>query len=698
MSLPLVLIPTLALVLIVAGTLCSARKSSSPRGAELAWLVIPVAVLLGSIVFCGLGLYEGGPLGLLALCAASLVCAAVSVSRRRIDAGLEQIGSSRVRIALVAVPVLACVLLGFFALELPYNENPLGIAPSFALIQCTIIALALLALFFVFQRRGVGLVLGTALCWLIGVAQFFVASFKGTAILPNDLYALGTAAAVSGSYVYSVGDQVLYGLSCVVLAAAAAQLVPHPKKTPGRVRAVATNLVAAAGSALLLAAFVSVPSYANQLGVGMDYWFTLDFYKKQGMLTTFVTIAQDMAIKVPSGYTDDAAHKLEDAYVATYDETLTTEPERSAAQAQFQEVQPTVIAIMNETFADLSSFRGNVWGYNGPTSLDEMSGLLAHGDMSVSVLGGGTCNSEFEFLTGVSLAYVGDGKYPYQIYDLTDTPSLARQFSEMGYVTTAIHPNLASNWSRDEVYQKMGFDQFLSIDDFTGAPTFHSGVTDAATYEKILELLEKDDSPQFIFDVTMQNHSGYDQGNIPEDQLGDYAVEGFGDYDNGQINEYLACIKTSERDLAEFVATLERLDRPVVLVFFGDHQPYVSTALNGTLFPDEDPTSVEHNLRTHETAYLVWANYDVAGAGDEPYDGPASLAYLASATLETIGAPLTDFQKAQLVAREEMPALTLVGACHPDGTWTALDEQETLPKTYDDLARITYLEFARHVE
>ena len=678
MSLPLALILALALVLIVAGTLCSVRKSSSPRGAELAWLVIPVAVLLGSIALCGLGLYEGGPLGLLALCAASLVCAAVSVSRRRIDARLEQIGSSRVRIALVAVPVLACVLLGFFALELPYNENPLGIAPSFALIQCTIIALALLALLFAFQRRGAGLVLGTLLCWLIGVAQFFVASFKGTAILPNDLYALGTAAAVSGSYVYSVGDQVLLGLSCVVLAAAVAQLVPRPKKAPSRVRAVATNLVAAAASALLLVAFVSVPSYTNQLGVGMDYWFTLDFYKKQGMLTTFVTIAQDMAIKVPSGYTDDAARKLEDAYVATYDETLATEPERSAAQAQFQEVQPTVIAIMNETFADLSSFKGNVWGYDGPTSLDEMSGLLARGDMSVSVLGGGTCNSEFEFLTGVSLAYVGDGKYPYQIYDLTDTPSLARQFSEMGYVTTAIHPNLASNWSRDEVYQKMGFDQFLSIDDFTGAPTFHSGVTDAATYDKILELLEEDDSPQFIFDVTMQNHSGYDQGNIPADQLGDYAVEGFGDYDNGQINEYLACIEASERDLAEFVAALEKLDRP--------------------LFPDEDPTSVEHNLRTHETAYLVWANYDVAGAGDEPYDGPASLAYLASATLETIGAPLTDFQKAQLVARKEMPALTLVGACHPDGTWTALDEQETLPKTYDDLARITYLEFARHVE
>ena len=65
----------------------------------------------------------------------------------------------------------------------------------------------------------------------------------------------------------------------------------------------------------------------------------------------------------------------------------------------------------------------------------------------------------------------------------------------------------------------MGFDQFLSIDDFAAAPVFHSGVSDQATYEKVLEQLSSSDDPQFILDVTMQNHAGYDQYNIPEDQM-----------------------------------------------------------------------------------------------------------------------------------------------------------------------------------
>lgn len=703
----------------------------APRASTLCWASLPTLPLALVAAWCTLGLYEGGPAELVALAAASLLAHGIALDRDGLRARLDAWARDRgvalplAHALLAAVAVIACCALGLLALELPYNAGALGIAPRFALIEGALILLVLLALFFLTQRSGAGLVLGVAACWLIGLAQFFVAAFKGTAILPNDLFALGTAAAVSGSYVYAVDGQVLLGLACVALSGGVASLTsgasapkgvpapksaavpegapapggaPRAKSTPAAcARRVCGNLAGSALAAGALVLLVTVPSFTGALGVGMDYWFTLDFYRRQGMLTTFVAIAQDMRINVPEGYDASDARALEAELARTYDETLGATPAREAARRQFAESAPSVVCVMNETFSDLSAFRGETWGYAGTTALDGLPGTLARGRANVSVLGGGTCNSEFEFLTGVPLAYVGDGKYPYQIYDLAGTPSLARQLSELGYDTTAIHPNLASNWSRDEVYRTMGFDRFLSIDDFAGAPTFHSGVTDAATYDKVLELLRSEDAPQFIFDVTMQNHSAYDQGNIAPELLGGYSVDGFGAYDNGQLNEYLACIAASERDLADFIAALGELDRPVVLVFFGDHQPYLSTALNGTLFPEEDPASIEHNVRTHQTEYLVWANYDVSGQGD-PVEADTSLPFLAASTLHAVGAPLTDFQRASLVAREEMPSLSLVGVQDAAGAWHPLDAAGGLPARFDELARVTYLEFASKVE
>ena len=144
----------------------------------------------------------------------------------------------------------------------------------------------------------------------------------------------------------------------------------------------------------------------------------------------------------------------------------------------------------------------------------------------MSAYGGGTCNTEFEFLTGNSMSYLGSGVYPYTIYDLLDTKNLAEQFKDLGYTTTAMHPNHGTNWNRENVYSGFGFDRFMTINDFQDAEKLRGMVSDAATYDKILEMLESDSAPQFIFDVTMQNHSGYDTGLLPPDKLNNYLIDG----------------------------------------------------------------------------------------------------------------------------------------------------------------------------
>ncbi|MBM6774843.1 LTA synthase family protein [Olsenella profusa] len=709
MSLPSLVVPLATLVLIAALSAVRALRVGRPRAADVAWLAVPAVLLAAVAVWCTLGLYTGGLAELVAACVAALLAAATALGRERALTALRRrLAPAAAEVLLAVVALLVCTVLAHLALELPYNPTALSIAPGFALIQLLVILAALVLGYFLFQRHGSGLALGVGVCFAIGLAQFFVAGFKASAILPNDLFVLGTAAAVSGSYVYSVDGAVLLGLACLLLALPVCMLVaPAPRESSrGVVREAIVNLGCSLVALTLLWVGVSVPSYFDDLGVGMEYWYTLDYYEKQGFLTTFIAVAQDLPIEEPEGYTDDGARELEARYAAAYDETLGATEACAAASAQFADVRPSIVCVMNETFADLSALDGGSWGYEGPArfrSLGSTDGSVMTGELSVSVIGGGTCNSEFEFLTGVPLAYVGDGKYPYSLYDLSEAPSLARQLGALGYDTTAIHPNFPTNWNRDRVYEMLGFDRFLSFDAFDGAAWFHSGVSDAETYDEVLEILRSDDDPQLVFDVTMQNHSSYDQGNIGDVER--YEVDGVSDYDNARLSEYLGCIEESDRALADFVAELAELDRPVVLVFFGDHQPALSTILADALYPGEaeaDPLS--HTLRTHETSYLVWANYDVAGAADtagaESAAGAAgtSPAYLWAQTAEAMGVPLTDYQKALLAVRAEMPELTLVGARSADGTWCALTDEDALPAVFDDLAQISYLEFASKLE
>lgn len=436
-----------------------------------------------------------------------------------------------------------------------------------------------------------------------------------------------------------------------------------------------------------------MPSYADDLGVSVGGWAPLASYRSQGFLPSFIKLAQGMSLEAPEGYSDEGARELERAYAAAYDEGPGADEGRVAAQAQFAEERPSVVVIVDETFADLNELVGAGWGYAGPERYNALDDALMRGSLTVSTTGGGTCNTEFELLTGISLGFVGEGTYPFSFYDLSGVGSLPRQLAELGYVTTAMHPNLPTNYNRAVAYPALGFDAFLSEEDFAGAERFHSGVSDAETFDLVLELLESDDRPQLIYDLTMQNHSSYDQGNLGE--VAQYSFDGLDEGGCAQLSEYLACIEETDRALAEFLGQLEELDRPVVVLFLGDHQSYVAPWLNDAAYPDEAEPA--HSLRLYETTYCVWANYDVAGRSQESERVDASAANVVALMLDTIGAPLTDYQKAQVVSYAEVPALSVMGVRDASGAWITLGEKDRLPAAYADLEQMAYLEFARAV-
>lgn len=636
---------------------------------------------------------------------------------------------------------IAFIFIAFYLVEQPYNAFLFEMPFEYMLINICIIAALYGIVYHIGQRNKVVIAVFLVVCFFVGVANYFVITFKGQPILPSDLFALSTAASVSGGYTYIIDDKVLVSLMVFLAACLFLSLLPRVKATRSLLAVnVACASVLVVGFGYWFANYDIEESY----GCTVDVWSAQDSYASQGSALCFLKRAQELSLDPPI---DFSAEKVESA-LAFHAGLF--------GDAAASEKQPAVVVVMNETFADLSAFESIDESYGGPAFYNSISDAVMKGNAYVSALGGGTCNSEFELLTGSSMANLGKGVYPYVLYDLSSSGSLAKQFAEFGYETTAIHPAEATNWRRDIVYKQLGFEKFIDIEAFSESDTLRDLTTDKATYDLVLDILENDPDPQFIFNVTIQNHSGYDTGLIPESMPLSFVEAAIG---NEEIVEYLACIQQADADLEYFIRALSEIDRPVVLCFFGDHQPSLSDAISEESFAKEvNDFTIDEVQARYTVPYMIWANYetgysdkpsyrslvsglelnwsagaegaaslwDLDGIGfgdgaaervdtadpfeaiDELVDLPGfienplsdeavaspsadlSLNYLGANLVNIADLPLTDYQKYLLGIQAFMPALNLNGYMDASNTWYWLHEDSAVRPILDEYAVLQY--------
>lgn len=210
-------------------------------------------------------------------------------------------------------------------------------------------------------------------------------------------------------------------------------------------------------------------------------------------------------------------------------------------------------------------------------SLKDDPHTLEFGWNYVSTRGGGTSTTEFEYLTGDSMAFT-NGINPYSSFNFTDVPSMVSILKAQGYHTIAMHPENPNNWRRSLVYPNLGFDEFYSISAFEDKErTVWNRVSDLEDYQKLIEIYEEQTGPSFIFNVTMQNHGGYDGlSELKPEEIVD-VDEAYAEYPDFQMYESL--VTKSDRALAYLIHYFEQVDQRVILCFFGDHQ----LALNGDM-------------------------------------------------------------------------------------------------------------------
>ena len=490
---------------------------------------------------------------------------------------------------------------------------------------------------------------------LWGAANYFVSLFRGTPVLPWDFSALSTAADVAGSYRFvptwqmCLAGALAIGLVCVL----------SMKQVRTRLRFAGWKGrlgCLCAGLACLL--FLFPTSRLGELGVVTDVWDPAGSYRIGGCLATFLRNTEFLEVDKPSDTSPEGMDRLMSRVsgpVGTADA-----PER-----------PNVIAIMNESWADFEFF-GNlelsesVVDYVG--SLDN----AVFGHAYASVFGAGTSASEFEFLTGNSMAFLPSGSIPYQQYVLSPSYSLASLLKEQGYSTLAFHPGTRTSWQRDRAYPLLGFDSFKCGDDMDVPQTMEHGyVSDQSDFEQIIWELEhkKEGEPLFLFNVTIQNHGSYTVEDYPAevtvtDEPGKYPM----------AEQYLTLANKSDQAFRTLIEYLSRLDEPTILVMFGDHQPSVEQEfLDKAYGVTQGEMTMKQYMGKYQVPFVVWANYPLP----EEVPQVTSLNFLALYVLRCAGLEGTAWNDFLWDVQERLPAMTFVGYMDAGGhAYSHLEQNE----------------------
>lgn len=593
---------------------------------------------------------------------------------------------------LIIIPVLNFWLLEWF------SHDPFQTMKPY--VQWMNVALFWFSALFLFGLTGrVSRALGiqTAFCAVYGLANYFVLEFRGAPIQPWDILSIGTAASVADNYEYRLDKDALTALIglLVLLAAefflradfygpfksrralkkeAAAGSAPKadtPERTPAKRRRVII-----ARTALCLVTGLLCFGYTKMLHNEDFVQKKLRLYDKlftpttiqfkNGTVTAFLMELQYMSVEKPSGYNEKDAREA----LASY-ETAGT-PANT----------PNIIVVMNEAFSDpavLGEFTTNEDYMPFVHSLlrgaeDTVSGLL-----NVSVKGGNTANTEFEYLTGNSMAFLPYGSIPYQQYIKNETPSMASWLSGFGYRIVAMHPYRAAGWDRNKVYPLMGFDEMYFQEFYKDSGVIRKYVSDEADYEKIIQIYEQKEpgEPLFLFNVTMQNHSSYNDWADYDNFSPDITVNGS---DSEVLSAYLSLMKLSDQATERLVDYFANEEEDTVIVFFGDHQPTDSVVnpvlkLNGT---SSSSLSAEEEALRYQVPFFIWANYDI----DEESGLNISANYLASRTLDAAGLPKPGYFSFLSELEKQAPVVSANHVSLSDGTFSSADDQDELLREY----------------
>ncbi len=348
-------------------------------------------------------------------------------------------------------------------------------------------------------------------------------------------------------------------------------------------------------------------------------------FENNGFLSFFCqTASENLAnqLEPPENYNDSTISEIIDVDVE---------------DKSFSGKKPNVIMIMSESFADFRRFEDklNLNADDTYKGFDNVAEQGFKGNAIVPTYASWTVRTEFELNFGLPVRSLNDPNMPQRVLLDRAQPTIASYYKSWGYSTAYVHPFMSSFYSRSRVYANFGFDKLIFDEDFTVPLNYYGTyVEDKTVFNQIEKLIKETDQPLFLHTTTMQNHQPYDQGENPEDEIGNY----------------LQWIGHSCDDFEVFINDLKKLDEPTVVFLVGDHYPSLKgeNSVYDQLGMNGDNCSV-----LYEQPYILWSNYELDYS--KMPEEAISTFYMPYVIMEAIDAPRDEFIQTMMDKMAETP-------------------------------------------
>lgn len=498
-------------------------------------------------------------------------------------------------------------LISFLLLEYAYNPSLGDMSILYVLLNSFMLLAIQVLVFLLTRSRKVSTIFILTVAIIFGITNDVLMELRDSPLIPAFMGMLGVASDVAGDTVIEFSGRNISAFIFFMMWVFVLLSQPRVKKKIN-VKKYFTQL--AAYSAFMFVFIIgSSHYYVKYAKVGVNLWRPSRTYFVEGTPFSFYRLAVDQMLKEPSDYSTQRAEEVLDKYYTG--DGLDDEKKEIKSDEK-----PNIIMIQSEALADYNDLGDLKFSENPLAFTRGLEDNAIQGNLYVSVLGGGTVNTEYEALTGNSLSFFPGGSYPFQQYVNNGSTSIGRLLESQGYDTYITHPNKRTNYSREEVWTNLGFDNMEFLEAYTGDSEEdserysksendefrHGHVSDKSVFERIISKYEeKDNNPLFSYAVTMQNHGSY-----PGSYNGEIEVVGH-EGENDGANEYINLLKRSDEDFKELIDFFKGYDEPTIICIFGDHQPQ-----NYKYFMDVAYGEGNYgNYETHYTPVTIWANYDI---------------------------------------------------------------------------------------
>ena len=457
-----------------------------------------------------------------------------------------------------------------------------------------------------------------AVTFIVAVIEHFKVSIRYEAILPSDLNFLKADAGNLMSFMPS-GAQWTILIAVAAFAAFVALFVflnrldaRHGRLFRGSDKqSRSVNAIARLLLILLPGLFFTLYSmqvstvgswakgFATVMGDKPSMWDSVYDAQRNGPLVAFTRQLNPKVMVKPDDYSEETMKQV----AARYEKAA----KKINAKRSANMTDSTVIYVLSESFSDPSRVPGLKVNKDSIPNIRKIKQNTTSGLMLSSGYGGGTANLEYMGLSGLSMANFDSSlTSPYQQLVPSEhwTPTINQMWGASKN-SIGLHPYESSMYSRATNYKKFGFSHFYTLtgpdvishqDKIDDSPY----VSDEATYQSTLEEVRKTKSNQFLQVITMQNHMPYHDWYKHNDfKASSTTGKPLKDDEKESIETYQKGASLTDGATAGFLSELDKLDKPVTVVFYGDHLPGIYSSASA----DDD-----NSLALHQTDYFIWSN------------------------------------------------------------------------------------------